>query len=61
MHDSPVPTEIRIGVEYTTSWANKKTLKWKLIDVTNNIAHLKSQWTDKIIQTHVNTLRIPRV
>jgi hypothetical protein len=51
-----IPKEIKVGKMYTTSWANNKFLKWKLIDVTNNKAYLKSASGNEI-KTHVNNLR----
>lgn len=60
MHNSKLPDIIKVGNWYTTSWANTKYFKYKLIDVTNNKAYLKNKDGNEI-QTHVNTLRKPDV
>jgi len=61
MFDSQLPDKIKVGQFYTTTWANNKKLKWQLIDVTNNVAYLKTRNPDKPIETHVNLLRKPNV
>ena len=56
MYNSALPDKIKVGLQYTTSWANNKALKWTLIDVTNNIAYLRTKSGNEI-NTHVNNLR----
>ena len=58
MNNSELPLEIKVGRDYTTSWANNKFLKWRLIDVTNNQAYLRSKNGNEF-STHVNNLRKP--
>ena len=56
---SEVPTIIKPGLMFTTSWSNNKFHSWKLVDVTNNQAYLQRK-NGEIFQTHVNNLRTPQ-
>lgn len=53
-----VPTVIKPGLMFTTTWANNKFHSWKLVDVTNNQAYLKRKDGTEF-STHVNNLRTP--
>lgn len=45
-----------IGRKYHCSWASSNKMVWTLIDITNNIATLKTKF-GKEIKTNVNNLR----
>lgn len=55
---SSIPKEIKVGTKYSTSWASKPSMSWKLIDVTRNKAYLV-RTNGEMFSTNVNDLRIP--
>lgn len=58
MVQSNIPKQIKIGAMYSTSWASKPSMSWKLIDVTRNRAYLRRKNGEEF-STNVNDLRIP--
>ena len=53
-----IPQNYIIGDKYHCNWASSNAMVWKLINISNNIATLQTSKTKRIIETHINSLRV---
>lgn len=53
-----IPQKYIIGDKYHCNWASSNAMVWKLINISNNIATLQTPKTKRIIETHINSLRV---
>lgn len=56
--DLTIPTIIKRGMRFTTSWASDKRYAWLLTDIVDNIAFLVNRNGERFT-TKVNELRVP--